>query len=311
MTVSIIIPVYNVEKYIDRCLRSVISQTYDHLECVVVNDRTPDRSFEKAKAVINDYQGNIKFKFVEHDRNKGLSEARNSGIRLSEGEYLYFLDSDDAIPFDSIENLVDVATKNNYPDVVYGRTIGIGVNDEYSLVDSPNLRSFCCNKDIFIGNLNNTWTRIACNKLIKRYIFFEKKTFFEPHIYHEDELWSFEISTYINTLFFCDKVTYHYYVGDANSISRGRPTKKHFEDNILILEKKTSYLSCILYQKQLAQNICKLAYTLYYSLLRNHFDKKYLRSCKVKLNSILNKISSIPHYKDSVPWYMRMVYKIL
>lgn len=78
--VSIIIPVYNVSDYIERCLKSVITQTYRHIECVIVDDGSPDDSMDKCYSLLNQYDGPIIFSVVTHESNLGLSAARNSGI---------------------------------------------------------------------------------------------------------------------------------------------------------------------------------------------------------------------------------------
>ena len=97
MKVSIIIPVYNVSLYIERCIKSVMSQTYQDIECILVNDATPDDSIAIAERLIADYNGTIQFRILNHEHNKGQSTARNTGIDASTGDYLYFLDSDDEI----------------------------------------------------------------------------------------------------------------------------------------------------------------------------------------------------------------------
>ena len=87
LSLSIIIPIYNVEKYIERCLESIISQDTSRyeIECVLINDCTPDNSITIARNIINNYHGNIQFRVLEHEKNKGLSEARNTGIRNATG----------------------------------------------------------------------------------------------------------------------------------------------------------------------------------------------------------------------------------
>ena len=98
ISVSIIIPVYNVEQYIESCLLSVINQNYKgDIECVIVNDCTPDQSMVVVHKILSDYDGNILFKIVDHKENRGLSASRNSGVRVATGDYLYFLDSDDIL----------------------------------------------------------------------------------------------------------------------------------------------------------------------------------------------------------------------
>ena len=97
MKVSIIIPVYNVAKYIERCLLSVLNQTWPDLEVILVNDCTPDNSMEIVRRVVASHPRGAVVRCLEHEENRGLSAARNTGISASVGDYLYFLDSDDYI----------------------------------------------------------------------------------------------------------------------------------------------------------------------------------------------------------------------
>ena len=93
--VSIIIPVYKVEAYIERCLTSVMHQTYQDsaIECVLVDDCSPDKSISLAQDMISRYHGNIDFTIIRNDKNRGLSVSRNNGIEHATGKYLFFLDS--------------------------------------------------------------------------------------------------------------------------------------------------------------------------------------------------------------------------
>lgn len=92
-----IIPVYNVEAYIVQCLQSVADQTWKdgEIECIIVDDCGTDRSMELVEEFISSYSGRIDFKVVRHERNRGLSAARNTGMERSSGEYVCFIDSDD------------------------------------------------------------------------------------------------------------------------------------------------------------------------------------------------------------------------
>ena len=100
--VSIIIPVYKVEEYLDRCVESVVNQTYTNLEIILVDDGSPDR----CPQMCDDWAKKDDRIRVVHQQNKGLSGARNTGIREAKGEYVYFLDSDDEITHDCIETLL-------------------------------------------------------------------------------------------------------------------------------------------------------------------------------------------------------------
>ena len=96
-SISIIIPVYNVEKYIEACLHSVMAQTYTGpMECILVDDCGQDNSIGVAEKMISDYQGTIHFRILHHDHNRGQSAARNTGMDAATGEYIFFSDSDDS-----------------------------------------------------------------------------------------------------------------------------------------------------------------------------------------------------------------------
>lgn len=117
--VSVIVPVYNTEQYLKRCLDSIINQTYRHLEIIVVNDCSPGN----VKSMVSDYQLiDDRIKYVEHERNKGLFHARLTGAEKATGEYIAFVDSDDYISIDYYRLLVEKAIEEE-ADIVEGRII--------------------------------------------------------------------------------------------------------------------------------------------------------------------------------------------
>ena len=126
--ISIIIPVYNVAPFIKSCLHSVLNQTYKNIEIIIINDKTTDESISIIKDVLQKEAPSVPIKIIEHAENKGLSSARNTGIKNSRGEYLYFLDSDDEISTDCIETLSNRA-KISCADIVIGDYIVQGSSD--------------------------------------------------------------------------------------------------------------------------------------------------------------------------------------
>ncbi len=114
--VSIIIPVYNVEKYLPKCLDSVIGQTYADLEIICVDDGTPDRS---AAVILSYAEKDGRIRLISQD-NQGLSGARNTGIKSATGEYIVFLDGDDWLEPETIETAVDCIKKENADVVMWG-----------------------------------------------------------------------------------------------------------------------------------------------------------------------------------------------
>ena len=120
-SISIIIPVYNVEKYIVKCLQSVASQTLTKgIECIIVDDLGSDNSIQLALDFINNYEGDISFSIIHRKQNGGLSAARNTGIEAATKKYLYFLDSDDEITPDCTELMWGLIDKHGEVDLVQG-----------------------------------------------------------------------------------------------------------------------------------------------------------------------------------------------
>ena len=133
-SISIIIPIYNVEKYITRCLFSVINQSYKgDIECILVDDCGIDNSAVISKRLIEDYQGSIHFIILHHKYNRGLSAARNTGTLAASGEYLYYLDSDDELPKNAIDLMVEQVSLHPDVQIVQGLTYSEPMAYEYDL----------------------------------------------------------------------------------------------------------------------------------------------------------------------------------
>ena len=114
--VSVIIPVYNVEKYLSKCLDSIVNQTYNNLQIILVNDGTKDNSLE----ICQNYQNKDSRIQVINKENGGLSSARNKGLEYAEGKYCLFVDSDDYVELDLIESAVSKMEEVNADMVVFG-----------------------------------------------------------------------------------------------------------------------------------------------------------------------------------------------
>ena len=112
--VSIIVPIFKTERYVEKCLRSVMAQTYENLEILCINDDTPDQSAEIVAAIAKE---DPRIRLLEHERNQGLGAARNTGLLAARGEYIASVDSDDYVAPDMIQALVD-GTMGGVHDVV-------------------------------------------------------------------------------------------------------------------------------------------------------------------------------------------------
>jgi glycosyltransferase involved in cell wall biosynthesis len=173
MKVSVIVPVYKVEEYIDKCLDSLVHQTLKEIEIIVVNDGSPDNSEKIIKNYEKKYK-NIKY-FIKE--NGGLSDARNYGLKKAKGEYIAFLDSDDYVSFDMYEKMYLKAKEKDYDMVVcdinyiYPNKIlrvdcGIN-NDTYDI------------KGTYLNIHPAAWNKIFKSDLFKNEIYFKKGVWFE------------------------------------------------------------------------------------------------------------------------------------
>ena len=119
--VSILVPIYGVEKYIERCVRSLFEQTYDNIEYVFVNDCTKDNSIEVLLKILDEYpERKEQVKILHHERNRGLSAARNTAVENMTGDYLWHIDSDDYVAKNAVEELVREIQHTGVDVVIFG-----------------------------------------------------------------------------------------------------------------------------------------------------------------------------------------------
>lgn len=277
--VSVIIPVYNVEMYLDRCITSVINQTYTELEIVLVDDGSADGSLK-----ICEYYAKTDERIVViHQENKGLSAARNKGIACCGGEFVTFLDSDDFLRADMIEKL--------FQDIqMYHADMSVcecerGGNDFFSseFGTKENVSIVCYSgREIFENLFNNhkEMTIISCAKLYNKEIFCGYS--FPLGVIHEDE--------YVihHVLGKCNRVVYHfekmyYHFLRYNSITQSDFSMRRldvlaaFEDRFAFFEKmgdRELSLACKV-------DYMKRVQFLYYSILK-YFPENKSKAYEIK-----------------------------
>ena len=172
---SIVIPVYNTEKYIRKCLDSIKNQTYTNYEVIIINDGSTDNSLE----IINEYTKDKKYK-VYTTKNKGLSEARNNGVKHCTGDYILFIDSDDYIEPELLEKLSKL--KDKYDVIRYKLK---KVDEEKNIIDEDNIKAN--DKEISIKDLKDLqYFEMSQIYAFKRDFFVKNKFKFEPGKIHED-----------------------------------------------------------------------------------------------------------------------------
>lgn len=220
LLVSVIIPVYQVSNYVERCLLSVMNQTYKCIECIIVDDCSTDDSVAKIEGLIDSYEGPINFHILHHEHNRGLSAARNTGTDAAIGNYIYYLDSDDEISLDCIEKLVSYVINDDTIEMVQGSFL--------KTIDGKELLWKCDTKRI-LGNdevryqfLNKRAINYGVwNKLLKRSLVIDNHIYNKEGIINEDLLWTFYLIKRLSKAQLCSDITYLYHtrVGSIVSLS--------------------------------------------------------------------------------------------
>lgn len=211
VTISIIIPVYNVEQYVRRCIESIMTQDVvdASIECIVIDDCSLDNSMVIVLDVISKYKGPIRFLILRHEINRGLSAARNTGLKHATGDYILFVDSDDFMYSDSVRYFVKYLTMFPDIDMIVGNVTNIKSGKH--LIPQIVEPLFWDNRNIFFQKaLRHEIYLYAWNKLIKRQILIAHEVFFEEGIIYEDQCWSYQLFSTISSVLLLPKVTYVY-----------------------------------------------------------------------------------------------------
>jgi len=228
-TVSIIIPVYQVEDYIERCISSVISQTYNHanIECILIDDCGTDNSIILAQRIIDNYKGCIQFHIIHNYQNCGLSISRNNGMNIATREYIFFLDSDDYITADCIEKLMKAIDAHPEVEAVKGNHI----DKRYNLVISTShlATHVIKNKELMKLYFLEFVPCMAWNTLISRKLIERCHLQFMPHLIYEDTLWTFYLFREIDSFLLVPNVTLSYEANPHSIIN-----EEHKNDEIYI-----------------------------------------------------------------------------
>ena len=270
--ISIIVPVYNVEKYLERCITSIRKQTYSEIEILLIDDGSTDRSSE----ICDLYAEKDKRIKVIHKQNGGLSDARNAGIDIAEGQYIVFVDSDDWVHPQMIDILYRTACQND-ADIVacdFAKTF----EDDNTTKIGQEIIGQIREEDIcffkqeeilrYLIERGGEWLVIACCKLYKKEIFDSIR--FPVNKLHEDEFVIHRTLALTQSFVYVKKPLYYYYQR-KNSIMNSRE-KVADDDEIEAYYDRISFFQCFFPQQKLDKLIFKTIYLLM-ALRKEEHDK--------------------------------------
>lgn len=286
---SIIVPVYGVEKYIDKCLNSLVKQSLKEIEIIVVNDGTKDNSQKIIDKYVKKYPDKIKSYIKE---NGGQGSARNYGLKKTTGEYIGYVDSDDFVEKDMYKKLYNKAKENNYDIVVCGN---YNVSEDYQ---NKNIDAFINNyntdlENIFFGKMA-VW-----NKIYKRDILIKNKLEFKEKVWYEDLAFTLKAIMNSNTFAFIDEPLYDYLIREGSTMNNS-----NVQRNLEILDAFNDILSYIQHNKK-EEYFSKIEFLaidhIYISaivrVLKAEADDKVKRETINKLIDYMNK--KFPNYKNN------------
>lgn len=289
--VSIIVPIYNVELYLERCLESLEKQTLDDYEIILVNDGSLDNSAEICKKYCDK---NEKFVYYEQE-NGGLSAARNSGIKLAKGEYIGFVDSDDFVDLDMFELLYNNAIKNSVDISACGHK-SYYENGKIIINTKENIqKKYDKDEALDLFLIQELFDVVAWNKIYKRNLF-ENVSYPVGKIY-EDIQTTYKLINSSNGVYFDSSAKYFYYQRN-NSISHSSFDKRMMWILDGIKEYKKSLSNLNLYKNEPVGEI-RWNLVVYNKMIQSSFDNKELENKIRKLiknnisNVIFNKYNSI------------------
>lgn len=284
--VSVIVPIYNVEKYLEKCINSLLSQTLEDIQIILVNDGSKDNSGNIAKECEKNNKNRIIY--VEKE-NGGLSDARNYGLKYATGDFIAFLDSDDYIEKNAYEEMYNKAIEENADyvecDFIWEFPNKIRVDKQYPYKNKKEMLSFV--------------RVVAWNKLIKRQLIIDNNLEFPKGLRYEDVEFTYKLIPFVNKFAYVDKPFIHYVQREGSIANvQNERTAEIFTvlDNVIEFYKKNNIYEE--YRNELEYNYAR--YLLCSSLKR---------MCKIKDKTIREKLlteswerlnSNFPNWKENV-----------
>lgn len=283
---SIIVPVYNVEKYLKQCIDSIINQKLSNIEVILVDDGSTDESGK----ICDYYSDEYSYITTIHQKNKGLSGARNTGIKNSSGEFLMFVDSDDYInPKVDLKKIIE-SLKNDitqYKWVYY-------YDDKDKYVYFPDMKLYettNISQMLFDKALDGSFSVSACDKIVKKDIIEKKEIYFKEGIYSEDMDWTFRLYQEINTYSILNEDVYIYRQSRKGSITN-KIKKKNIEDLYSIINYWFKYD----YKEDLIKNAYLNYLAYHYVILITLINKS---NCDKEMKKKIYALDGIMNYSNN------------
>lgn len=274
--VSIIVPIYNSSKTLDRCIKSLLAQSYDNIEIILVNDGSKDSSF----SICESYKKSNSNIILKHKENGGVSSARNLGIQTASGSYIIFVDSDDYVEPNFVVNFINGGGNS---DLVIQGFYVVQNNQKVTSVFMPTMGYDEAWKVVkYLEETPNVHNGYLWHRMFKACIIKENNIFFKEGVnFAEDGLFFLEYLKYVSNTTFINSVGYHYILSDGSLTKKGNSYSPEFFKKLFSDYKKglTNVVEDIdknpIYKKMVNEYLFRL---LEYWFVRKIFIQKSMNS---------------------------------
>ena len=290
MKVSVIVPVYNVYDYLEKCLDSLVHQTLDLIEIIIVNDGSVDNSDDIIQKYAKKYQ-NIK---AYKKENSGLSDTRNYGLNYASGEYITFVDSDDFVEPTMYEEMYEKAKTGNYDIVACDINYVYKDREERILVDPK--KDVNNIKELFIN-----FYPTVCTKIFKKELFDKSKQKFKSGIWYEDVEFMYRLLPYVNSVGVIHKPFYNYLQREKSITSTISPKIYDYINNfngLVDYYKENNFYDK--YKKELEYAYVRYIYATFIKTCLGYDKEKYLKAVD---DAIKNVQEHFPKYRRNKYFY--------
>ena len=296
--VSIIIPLYNAEAYIERCLCSVVGQSHRDLEVIVVDDASADASVERVRKFMVSHPG---VRLIEHKTNQGSMFSRRDGYEVATGDFVMFVDADDTLPDDAVKKLIDIE-KETDADIIVGTIAKIYLDGHKEYIVSE-MKANATPKDVVEALLTQKLKNSLCGKLYKTDLFRNNKLRnFERMTISEDGCLFYQLAKLAHKIVVRNEITYCYYENKHSSSHRVYGINQI--ENIIVAN-KLMYDICKGYpefETKLQYRMSRVIFPLYAERVSNREIKKLLNKYDLKQYGQIGYVSR--YFKLTDYWFI-------
>lgn len=287
--ISVIVPVYNVEKTIKRCLESIVNQTYSNLEIILVDDCSTDKSVDEILKF-----DDSRIKLIKQTKNYGVSVSRNKGIVTAKGDFIGFVDCDDFIDLNFYEVLVN-SLKQNDTDICMSDTNMIGkFRKTYKQhKDSAVITKFEDKMDFLIHGG-------CCDKLFRAKIIKDNNILFPEKLMWEDNLFIVKAMFFSKSISFTNKTSYNYVFNESSQTNSALKTQKRVDDNLAIVKKIVEFCGEQRFTKEQFNAVMRFLFKFLITKRSLKNQKYYDGITKIIDRKTINKYNILRNIKEFV-----------